>query len=161
MDTEMCMENLLILRCFFSNHGEMLLPTRSCVLLNQLSYAFMSTIFPPKSNACTSLKLPLEVAGAFTQRLAARLRGGHLELQISLQGPFGRPLGITALPPLYVCGGVGITPCLARSRSQGRPRLYWALRSEALLRKVMESLELDELSCVKLKGRQAEANDTG
>mmetsp|Transcript_42795 Transcript_42795/g.93080 ORF Transcript_42795/g.93080 Transcript_42795/m.93080 type:complete len:479 (-) Transcript_42795:189-1625(-) len=116
----------------------------------------------PANEPGADVALFIKVAGAFTQRLAARLREGHLErLQISLQGPFGRP-AVAAVPPVvYVCGGVGITPCLAaQGLSNGRGRLYWALRSEALLRRVMERLELDELSCVKLKGRQAEADES-
>ena len=138
--------------------------TTSCVSLKTAAVIFPSSNILPTSNIPEAPSF--EVTGAFTQSLAARLREGHLErLQISLQGPFGRPRSprsVEGPPVVYVCGGVGITPCLAESkgRSKGRVRLYWAVRSEALLRRVMESLELDELSCVKLRGRQ-EADDTG
>ncbi|CAE7847037.1 DUOX1, partial [Symbiodinium sp. KB8] len=110
--------------------GRLLVPS-----LSPIAHPF--TLVPGREGATVSLCI--KVGGKFTSQLADCCQAGKPPA-MCLQGPYGCPCAPAkeAQRIVFVLGGVGVTPALslaAREQASGREvDLFWALRSEALLR---------------------------
>lgn len=133
--------------------GRLLVPS-----LSPIAHPF--TLVPGREGATVSLCI--KVGGKFTSQLADCCQAGKPPA-MCLQGPYGCPCAPAkeAQRIVFVLGGVGVTPALslaAREQASGREvDLFWALRSEALLRYGAPFLEkcLSSRSCVQLRGKAA------
>mmetsp|Transcript_35115 Transcript_35115/g.72192 ORF Transcript_35115/g.72192 Transcript_35115/m.72192 type:complete len:493 (-) Transcript_35115:69-1547(-) len=132
--------------------GRLLVPS-----LSPIAHPF--TLVPGREGATVSLCI--KVGGKFTSQLADCCKVGKAPA-MCLQGPYGCPCAAKEVQRIvFVLGGVGVTPALslaAREQASGRQvDLFWALRSEALLRYAAPFLEpcLSSQSCVQLRGKAA------